>query len=217
MQRDSARTRERILGAVGTVLAREGFSGIGINAIAREAGVGKTLIYRYFGGLPELLRAFSGAGFWPTHRDLTGCAPDEWSALSPAQAATTALTGHLREIRARPLTREIMKWELLQRNELSDALARAREEAGIELLASMPKGLGDAHSSDPVAIGALLHAGISYLALRAETADAYLGITLNDEAGWQRIRNAITDTVDALLRPRAKRSRNIARSTRKRG
>jgi hypothetical protein len=54
--RDRAATEERILAAVGQVLARDGFGAIGVNAIAREAGVDKVLIYRYFGGLPELLR-----------------------------------------------------------------------------------------------------------------------------------------------------------------
>jgi AcrR family transcriptional regulator len=54
--RDRAATEERILTAVGEVLARDGFAAIGVNAIARQAGVDKVLIYRYFGGLPELLR-----------------------------------------------------------------------------------------------------------------------------------------------------------------
>ena len=55
-RRDRAATEERILTAVGEVLARDGFAAIGVNAIAKQAGVDKVLIYRYFGGLPELLR-----------------------------------------------------------------------------------------------------------------------------------------------------------------
>ena len=47
-------TRRRLISAVGSLLAREGFKGIGVNAVAREAGVDKKLIYRYFDGLPGL-------------------------------------------------------------------------------------------------------------------------------------------------------------------
>lgn len=37
--RDRAATEERILAALGLVLARDGFATIGVNAVAREAGV----------------------------------------------------------------------------------------------------------------------------------------------------------------------------------
>ena len=37
-QRDAEATKQAILDAVGRVLARDGFSGLGINAIAKEAG-----------------------------------------------------------------------------------------------------------------------------------------------------------------------------------
>ena len=64
--RDRESTRARLIAAVGTLLAREGFTGLGVNAVAREAGVDKVLIYRYFGGLPELIVAFGREGnFWP--------------------------------------------------------------------------------------------------------------------------------------------------------
>ena len=51
-------TKHRLITAVGTLLAREGFGALGINAVADEAGVDKVLIYRYFGGMDELLSAF---------------------------------------------------------------------------------------------------------------------------------------------------------------
>ena len=69
--RDRQATEERILATVGQVLARDGFAGIGVNAIAREAGIDKVLIYRYFGGLPKLLRTWGASGrFWPSVSDL---------------------------------------------------------------------------------------------------------------------------------------------------
>ena len=54
-ERDRSETTARILAAVGEVLARDGFGALGVNAVAKHAGVDKVLIYRFFGGMPELL------------------------------------------------------------------------------------------------------------------------------------------------------------------
>ena len=39
-------TERRILAAVDRIVAEKGFEGIGVNAVAQEAGVAKMLIYR---------------------------------------------------------------------------------------------------------------------------------------------------------------------------
>jgi len=60
-------TEAELVRAVGRVIDRDGMGKLGVNAVAREAGVDKALIYRYFDGLPGLLRAFGeSADFWPT-------------------------------------------------------------------------------------------------------------------------------------------------------
>ena len=56
-ERNRDETSARLLAAVGEVLARDGFAALGVNAVAKQAGVDKVLIYRYFGGLPELIQA----------------------------------------------------------------------------------------------------------------------------------------------------------------
>ncbi|HEX7435576.1 MAG TPA: helix-turn-helix domain-containing protein, partial [Caldimonas sp.] len=72
-ERNRSETTARILGAVGEVLARDGFGALGVNAVAKHAGVDKVLIYRYFGGMPELLRAWGESGrFWPGLDELLG-------------------------------------------------------------------------------------------------------------------------------------------------
>ena len=51
-------TEEKILEAVGSIIENQGFEKVGINAIATEAGVSKMLIYRYFGGVEELIAQY---------------------------------------------------------------------------------------------------------------------------------------------------------------
>ena len=89
--RDREATEARILNAVGEVLARDGFGAIGVNAIAKQAGVDKVLIYRYFGGLPELLAEWGRSGrFWPRVDELLGADPQGLSWRCRAPSATRA-------------------------------------------------------------------------------------------------------------------------------
>lgn len=198
--RDSSATKARILQAVGKVLAETGFSGVGVNAIARAAQVDKVLLYRYFGGLPELLRAYAKQGsFWPTIREQIGQNLKDLASSSVAKLANKLLVGHLHALRQRTQTQEIMRWELHQRNELTDELARLREQQGMEILALLPPGDRAKQALDLPAMAAILHAGITYLVLRSKTADVYLGVDLKSEAGWTRIEAAVAHITEAIL------------------
>lgn len=193
--RDSGQTRRKIINAVGHLLATSGFRDLGINSIARQAGVDKVLIYRYFGGLPELLKAFAEeSGFWPSPAELQAEVSANVPAPTEAGHVQDLLIAFGRALRKRQLTQEIMRWELLERNELTDALARHRELQGDELISSLERPGGP----DLRAIGSLLSAGQMYLILRSKTADVYNGLHLNSEEDWARIEQAIRYLVDAL-------------------
>ena len=191
MPRNSQQTRKKIVGAVGRLLSRSGFRYLGINAIAREAGVDKVLIYRYFGGIPDLLRAYAKEGdFWPTAEELLAGFRGQ---LPPSNAdlAAKLLIEFGRALRRRPITQEIMRWELLERNELTDALAHYREEQGMKLI----RMVRDARGLDLQALGSLLSAGQTYLILRSKTAAVYNGLKLGGDRDWKRIEKNIEHLV----------------------
>ncbi len=196
MSRDRQATRKGILEAVGRLLARSALREVGINAIAREAGVDKVLIYRYFGGLPELLKAFAEeSDFWPDVAELTRELDRPAGQLLPAERAKALALAFGRALRRRPLTQEIMRWELLERNELTDALARYREEQGDELF----QYFDEAQDLDVRAIGSLIAAGQTYLILRSHSADVYNGLHLKSEEDWLRIERAAGFLLDAAF------------------
>jgi AcrR family transcriptional regulator len=204
LTRDSDATRKRILAAVGDLLARQGFQEIGINAVARKAGLDKVLIYRYFGGMPQLLRAFAQQGeFWPTIGQLLGRKLTEIGDMDVADLSVALLKGYLRELRKRVTTQEVLRWEVVQRNELTDELAAVREAQGLEILDLLPAADGAAGDRDLAAVGALLHAGVMYLVLRSKTADAYMGVDLQTEEGWSRIERAIESLAGACFHGRS--------------
>ena len=192
MPRNSQQTRKKIIAAVGRLLSRSGFRNLGVNAIAREAGVDKVLIYRYFGGIPELLRAYAEEGdFWPTAEELLS----EFRGQLPQRdedLAATLLIEFGRALRRRPITQEIMRWELLERNELTDALAHYREEQGMKLI-RMIRG---ARGVDLQALGSLLSAGQTYLILRSKTVAVYNGLQLDSDRDWKRLEKSTRHLVE---------------------
>ncbi len=185
--RDRQASRERILAAVGSLLAREGFSSIGVNAVAREAGVDKVLIYRYFGGMEALLEAWGRTCTFGS------------GSLSPAGAATemdaatraeTLLASYIRDLRANPEALEVTRWELVEDNALTRRLADVREAEGLAELRELGVPGVAAEKLDLAAVAAVLTAGTLHLALRARSAPEWLGVELRSDAGWARIERA---------------------------
>ncbi len=195
-QRDREETRKEILAAMGRILARKGSKGLGINAIAREARVDKVLIYRYFGGLEELYRAFALEGnTFPSLEELAEGRVAELPGLPPAELAKLLILGFGRAIRRRPITREIMRWELQERNELTDEISKERERQSLQWLSLAPALPG----VDLAAVASILAAGQVYLTLKGKTTDHYNGIELNSKAGWKRIEDAVALLCDLFF------------------
>ncbi|CAB1063057.1 Transcriptional regulator, AcrR family [Olavius sp. associated proteobacterium Delta 1] len=196
--RDREVTRARLIEAVGTLLARKGFTALGVNAVAREAGVDKVLIYRYFGGLPELIVAFGREGnFWPSIKELAGGDVEAYSRLPVTEQLSQLSRNFIHAIRKRPLTQEILAWEMIERNELTAELESIRENTMMNFFdmffPAADKG------PDIAAMGAIIGAGVSYLISRGRQISIYNGVDLQSEAGWQRLERAIDSMIKGLF------------------
>jgi AcrR family transcriptional regulator len=199
--RDRAATEKAILAAVGEVLARDGFAAIGVNAIAKQAGVDKVLIYRYFGGLPELLQHWGASGrFWPDMTELLGADPGAFHALPPAERYARFIEHFIDSLRARPLTLEVLAAEVAERNELTVILETERETwgekasqllAGDELIQRRPELLG---------LTILMIAGVQYLLIRSRRIRVFGGIDIRSDAGWETLKQAARKMALAVLR-----------------
>ncbi len=189
--RDRAATEARIVAAVGTVLARDGFGAIGVNAIAGEAGIDKVLIYRYFGGLPELLHTWGASGhFWPSIDELIGDDPRAVMALPVADRFAYFFDRFIDALRARPMTVEILAAEIVERNELTAILETQREQWGAQ--AEVVFG-GEHYRRSPHLHGItlLLVAGVQYLLVRARTIRVFGGLDLRSDADWSMLKASL--------------------------
>jgi len=198
--RDREATKARILGAVGVVLARDGFGAVGVNAIAKEAGVDKVLIYRYFGGLPELLREWGTSGrFWPRVAELLGADPEAFHRLDAPERYARFFEHFIDALRERPLTLEILAAEIVERNDLTAILESEREAWGEE--ASRLLAAGE-FARRPALRGLtlLLVAGVQYLLVRSRKIRIFGGVDLKKDAGWDELKASIRLTALAVIR-----------------
>jgi AcrR family transcriptional regulator len=195
MARDREETKMRIVAAVGRQLARDGFRDLGVNSIAKEAGIDKVLIYRYFGGLPELLAAYAKEGdYWPTAAELIGD-PSTVKAESVADWLVYILTQVQMAIRKRPITLEILRWELVDRNELTHQFAEIRTKVAFECITFIKQQGPFPPEVDVLALGTFILSGVIYITLRTDTNPAYLGMDFSTEEGWDRINQLVISII----------------------
>jgi AcrR family transcriptional regulator len=166
MTRSRLQTEQRILDAVGTILLEQGYPAAGINAIARQAGCDKVLIYRYFGGFNELLLAFAEtATLWWEVDEIISETAVECAEIALPDYLQTLLNRYVTALESRPLALEIMAWEMSAQNNLTNTLARIRGERGMELV----KRIRAFYQQPNIDIGGILGvfgAAINYLIIR---------------------------------------------------
>ncbi len=166
MTRSRLNTEQRLLDALASILLEQGYPAAGINAIARQAGCDKVLIYRYFGGFDELLLAFAETTplWWEVDEIITESAAD--CADRPLHDYLQRLLNrYVEALEARPLALEIMAWEMSEQNNLTNHLARIRGERGMQLV----KRIRAYYRQPNIDIGGILGvfgAAINYLVIR---------------------------------------------------
>jgi len=154
---------------------------------------------RYFENLPSLLQVFGKEGnYWITIEELIG---DETAidAESLADWMLLLLTRFLHDLQKRPITQEIMRWELHEGNELTHELAKVRDLVATESLEFLNSKFSFPLDKDISAISAVLIAGIVYLVLRTKVSNTFLGIDFSSPTGWQRIEGALASLTQAIV------------------
>ena len=199
--RNRKETEDKLLNAAGRVLARDGFLKLGVNAVAREAGVDKVLIYRYFDGLDGLIKAYARQGdFWPSFDELIGEPIEQFRNRQLADQMKTIMTNLAEGIRKRPLTLEILAWEMVERNELTAHLEEIRERKGLELTEAFSDNAAPNEASvDVAALIAIAVASINYLAARSRKISIFNGIEIREDEGWERLTGTMATIFDKCL------------------
>jgi AcrR family transcriptional regulator len=201
-KRNRKATEEAIVNAFEAVLLRDGVAGLGVNAVAQEAGVNKVLIYRYFQDMPGLARHWAAnSSFWPSELELIGNDPDAFAELTVRERVRTVLCNYVDAIRARPRTVEMLAGELMSPTEISRALADGMVQPGRGVsdfiqLESADRDLGD----QVFRLIYMVNALTAFLAIRERNNPNYMGMDMADDESWQFVHDTVAGLADSYLK-----------------
>lgn len=189
-EKDKESTKQKLLTAVGTILYKDGFEKIGINAVANEAKVSKILIYRYFGSLDDLIVEYLSQN-------------DFWINFSVDLPKDDNLKEFLKEIfrkqillmKEDKLIGRLHRWELSTNNSVIEKLRLKREAKGITLITIISQ-LMQHPQEEVAALATILSSSITYLAMLGEHCPMYNGIDLQSEQGWKQITKGTDMLID---------------------
>lgn len=192
-KRDRERTKGKILKAVGEVIEQHGTDKVGVNLIARTAGVNKVLIYRYFESVDGLMEQYVKSG------EYTSTASDEYiENIDPtppeqrSEALTNMMLTFLSDLRERKTTRDLLRWEIGTGKSI---LSETKNNAAIRLWEK----IGDLPNvTDSKALMAFVTAGIYYLVIAEDHRPKMLDIDLNTDEGWKRIDTIIAEIIKGV-------------------
>lgn len=193
--RNTERSKEKFLSAVGKILKTKGYSGLRINDIAKVAGVDKKMIYTYFGGLDGLINEYIRTqDFWSNvHTDM---------ASEPIDDGGKAFTKEifLSQFDYLSKNKELQKvllWRLSEERKTLRKLTDQQEEKGEVLFSQITDPHFGEHAEKFRAVSAVLVAGMYYLNMYAEhNGSVFSGIDLKTDDGRKAIKDAVSYLID---------------------
>ena len=187
-------TEEKILEAVGSIIENQGFEKVGINAIATEAGVSKMLIYRYFGGVEELIAQYLIQKDYWANTDAAIINPE-----AVGDSIKSMFRRQVEQLRNDITLRRLYRWELFTDNQNIRQLRNRREENGCRLI-KMVSALTGCPDAQVAVLASILSASISYLALLEDQCQSYNGICLQTDEGWNQLMQGIEMIIDLWIK-----------------
>lgn len=195
------RTETAIMDAFETVLLRAGAAGVTVQAVAQEAGVAKSLIYKYFEGMDGLIKA------WAKQREIflpiKELFPDPEAAANtmhtdPFGFAKMQIIKQAQHMRDHPVYIELCLAELSGSGPVVDALLELRHERNEAESRALGKTLDGSNMPMLLPI-MLLPAAITYLAMRARKSPLFAGmVRLDTDEGWASMMAAVEQVITLI-------------------
>ncbi len=192
--KDRELTEKKILEAVGNIIENDGFESIGVNAIAQKAGISKMLIYRYFGGVDELVAQYLLRKDYWANTDIGIIKPYDIGG-----SLKRLFREQIIRLRSDITLKRLHRWELSTENESIRRLREMREYNGCNLVKTISQ-LTNVQNSEVASLASIISASISYLVLMEEQNPIYNGVDLQSNEGWEQIVKGIDLIIDLWIK-----------------
>lgn len=190
-------TEKRLLEAVSQIIENDGFTKIGVNRIANQAGCDKVLIYRYFGGLDGLLVE------WAKRHDYYSFAYSEFidtikraESKDIKQIVKNVFMRQLYHLKDNVLMQELLVWELSGHSSFK-GIIEERERIGYKLQKELNRVLNT--DSDNSMFIAIIVSAINYIVLFTRQYHKINGIDFSKPEAWDRMKSTISRYVDFIF------------------
>ncbi len=208
-------TERKLVDAVGAVIKNHGYEKLGVNAIAREADVSKSLLYRYFGNVDHCIETYLlEKNFWMPLRGVDAklaSVEENEKVLKEAFLEMLHLQFlmyfHDEELQA------IARWQMDQKNRLLNSVKNVMEIRSSHFFDSADQFFKDSKVNFRV-VSAILSSAVCYLASCAKVSGHPIGgLSLDTSQGRNEVINTLNQIVDmifSLCSPRKKAVEPIA-------
>jgi AcrR family transcriptional regulator len=185
-------TETHILKIVDFLVANEGAKAVTMSRVVKEAGVARTLLYRYFNNLDGLLLAYGmSRNLWPEIGEIIGLSVDEFIELDRSEKLEKILSGWSFALRQRPQTLAILAWSLSEKNALTDLMETQLNLLGKKCRSLLREGREPIEESDTLydfdATWVIISAAKTFLELRGQTQQRFGGMSIQTKKNKQRI------------------------------
>jgi AcrR family transcriptional regulator len=186
-------TMGRLIDAVGEIIRTKGYTGLGVNKIAKQAGVDKVLIYRYFISPQKLIETYvMEKDYWLVFSEkLRQPATDEKGDLQ--EIATSMLENQFDFFLKEVEMQQLIIWEICEKGELMKKISLARESLASDFLEQTDKHFKRSQINFRV-LSALLSAGIYYMILHKDVGE-YCGIDLKKQVHQTELKRTVREII----------------------
>jgi AcrR family transcriptional regulator len=188
--RNKEESKKKFLWAVGQIITTEGFSGLKVNHIAAKAQLDKKLIYRYFGGVNQLLDEYvTQQDFWSNVKG--DKVPDDINDGGKT-FVTEMLINQFDYVFESKEFQKVLLWRLSEERPSLQKLAEEQEKSGELLFEHIIAPHFGENTNLYRAIAAIVVSGLYYLNLStAVNGQVFCGLDITSEAGRNQIKEAI--------------------------
>jgi AcrR family transcriptional regulator len=196
MPKDKESTKKKLIAAVGDIFRTEGYHGLGVNKVARMAGVDKKLIYRYFGNIDGLIEAYVvETDYWMMFFKKMRTLEVPKNGDQVRRLLTSVLQDQFAYFLKDKEMQRLILWELSVKSPLMRSIHETRELMGKQLL-DMTEPYLKNKTTNFRAVAALLVGGIYYIILHTRVhGGKFTDVDLSTDMGLNEILNAIEEVV----------------------
>jgi AcrR family transcriptional regulator len=196
--RDKERTKLKLLSAVGSILKKDGFTGLNVSNVAKKANVHRKLIYDYFGGMENLVKEYLNS------KDYFKVSLDQIDEIMEAskedfgrQMAYTLLENQFDSLMENDEMRKIINWGLSENLKPLVELNQERERLGEVFFSRITDDYFKDKDKNFRAIEGILVGAIYYITLQAKmSGETMCGIDVNTVEGKLEIKKALKQIVE---------------------